>query len=75
VQSPGAPAKATTNVNLRRSKGYEGFRFVEGRKFCTGPARRPAVGCREEGWEKVEARKPRGFLEFDVAAEKFTGDF
>ena len=52
VQSPGAPGASYTTVNLRRSKGYEGFGGVEGRQIPLRPARRPAVGCREEGLGK-----------------------
>ena len=70
MQSPAAPGASYANVNLRRSKGYEGS--AARRKICT--ACRGSVGCREEGLEKVDAEAAR-ILEFDVAAEKFTGRY
>jgi hypothetical protein len=36
VQSPGAPGASYTNVNLRRSKGYEGFASSKDGKFLYG---------------------------------------
>ena len=75
VQSPAAPGASYTTVNLRRSKGYEGFAAFEGRQVPVRPARRPAVGRREEGFEKVDGKEASRILEFDVAAEKFTGRY
>ena len=62
VQSPGAPGASYTNVNLRRSKGYEGFASSKDGKFLYGLLEGAAVGCRQEGLSRRStARKPRAF--------------
>ncbi len=46
---PAHRARPTPNVNLRRSKGFEGFAFQQGWQIPLRPAGRTVVGCREEG--------------------------
>ena len=57
VASPGIPGQAGS-FNLRRSKGYEGFATSKDGKFLYG---------------MLEGREYLRILEFDVAAEKWTG--
>jgi hypothetical protein len=73
VQSPGAPGASYTNVNLRRSKGYEGFAGSKDGKFLYGLLEGPLWDAEKKDWEKVDGKEASRILEFDVAAEKFTG--
>ena len=63
--NPGAPPAAA--VNLRRSKGYEGMAASTDGKIPLRPARRPAVGRREEGLGEGRRQDRLRILEFDVA--------
>ncbi len=71
--TPGAPGATYTNVNLRRSKGYEGFAARKRRQIPLRPARGTVVDAEKKDWEKVDGKEAARILEFDVAAEKFTG--
>ena len=75
VQSPGAPGASYTNVNLRRSKGYEGFASSKDGKFLYGLLEGPLWDTEKKDWEKVDGKEASRILEFDVAAEKFTGRY
>ncbi|WP_315784565.1 MULTISPECIES: esterase-like activity of phytase family protein [unclassified Bradyrhizobium] len=75
VQSPGAPGASYTNVNLRRSKGYEGFASSIDGKFIYGLLEGPLWDAEKKDWEKVDGKEASRILEFDVAAEKFTGRY
>ncbi|TKW77154.1 MAG: glycerophosphodiester phosphodiesterase, partial [Bradyrhizobium icense] len=75
VQSPGAPGVSYTNVNLRRSKGYEGFAGSKDGKFLYGLLEGPLWDAEKKDWEKVDGKEASRILEFDVAAEKFTGRY
>ena len=75
VQSPGAPGATYTTVNLRRSKGYEGFASSKDGKFLYGLLEGPLWDAEKKDWEKVDGKEAARILEFDVAAEKFTGRF
>ncbi|NPV21969.1 esterase-like activity of phytase family protein [Bradyrhizobium aeschynomenes] len=75
VQSPGAPGASYTNVNLRRSKGYEGFASSIDGKFIYGLLEGPLWDADKKDWEKVDGKEASRILEFDVAAEKFTGRY
>lgn len=75
VQSPGAPGQSYTNVNLRRSKGYEGFASSKDGKSLYGLLEGPLWDTEKKDWEKVDGKEAARILEFDVAAEKFTGRF
>ncbi len=75
VQSPGAPGASYTNVNLRRSKGYEGFAGSKDGKFLYGLLEGPLWDAEKKDWEKVDGKEASRILEFDVAAEKFTGRY
>ena len=73
--SPAAPGQSYTNVNLRRSKGYEGFAGSKDGKFLYGLLEGPLWDAERKDVEKVDGKEAARILEFDVAAEKFTGRF
>jgi hypothetical protein len=73
--SPAAPGATYTNVNLRRSKGFEGFAASKDGKFLYGLLEGPLWDAEKKDWEKVDGNEASRILEFDVAAEKFTGRF
>ncbi len=75
VASPAAPGLAYTNVNLRRSKGYEGFAASKDGKFIYGLLEGPIFDADKKEWEQVNGKEAARILEFDVAAEKWTGRF
>jgi len=75
VQSPPAPGATYTNVNLRRSKGYEGFAASKDGKFIYGLLEGPLWDAEKKDWEKVDGKEAARILEFDVAAEKWTGRY
>jgi hypothetical protein len=61
VQSPGAPGATYTTVNLRRSKGYEGFASSKDGKFLYGLLEGRCGTPRRRTLKRSTARKPRGF--------------
>jgi hypothetical protein len=75
VQSPGAPGATYTTVNLRRSKGYEGFASSRDGKFLYPLLEGALWDAEKKDIEKVDGKEAARILEFDVAAEKFTGRF
>jgi hypothetical protein len=75
VASPPTPSGTYTNVNLRRSKGYEGFGASKDGKFIYGLLEGPLWDAEKKDWEKVDGNEAARILEFDVAAEKWTGRF
>ena len=75
VATPGAPGATYTNVNLRRSKGFEGFASSKDGKFLYGLLEGPLWDADKKDWERVDGKEASRILEFDVAAEKFTGRY
>ena len=75
VASPGAPGLSYTNVNLRRSKGFEGFASSKDGKFIYGLLEGPVFDADKKDWERIDGKEASRILEFDVAAEKWTGRF
>jgi hypothetical protein len=75
VQSPGLPNGTYNNVNLRRSKGYEGFAASKDGRFIYGLLEGPLWDAGTKDWERVEGKEAARILEFDVAAERWTGRF
>ncbi len=75
VASPGAPGATYTNVNLRRSKGFEGFAASKDGRFLYPLLEGPLWDPEKKEWEKIDGSEASRILEFDVAAEKFTGRF
>lgn len=76
VQSPGAPGQSYgANVNLRRSKGYEGFAASKDGKFLYALLEGPLWNAEAGAYERIGGKEAARILEFDVAAEKWTGRF
>lgn len=75
VQSPAAPGASYATVNLRRSKGYEGFAASRDGKFLYALLEGPLWDAEKKDVERVAGKEAARILEFDVAAEKFTGRF
>jgi hypothetical protein len=75
VQSPGAPGASYSNVNLRRSKGFEGFAASKDGKFIYGLLEGPIWDADKKDWERADGKEASRILEFDVTAEKFTGRY
>jgi hypothetical protein len=75
VATPNFPGASYSNVNLRRSKGFEGFASSKDGKFLYGLLEGPLWDAETKDWEKVDGKEASRILEFDVAAEKFTGRF
>ena len=75
VQSPPAPGATYTNVNLRRSKGYEGFAASKDGRFLYGLLEGPIWDADKKDWERVDGKEAARILEFDVAGEKWTGRY
>ncbi|MEZ5822668.1 MAG: esterase-like activity of phytase family protein [Xanthobacteraceae bacterium] len=75
VQSPAVPGASYTTVNLRRSKGYEGFAASKDGKFLYGLLEGPLWDAGKKDWEMVDGKEAARILEFDVTAEKFTGRY
>lgn len=75
VATPNFPGASYSNVNLRRSKGFEGFASSKDGKFLYGLLEGPLWDAEKKDWEKVDGKEASRILEFDVAAEKFTGRF
>ncbi len=75
VASPGAPGGTYSNVNLRRSKGFEGFASSKDGKFLYGLLEGPLWDVEKKDWERLDGNEASRILEFDVAAQKFTGRF
>jgi hypothetical protein len=73
VQSPTVPEGTYANVNLRRSKGFEGFAGSTDGKFLYGLLEGPLWNAEKKDWERIDGREASRILEFDVANEKFTG--
>ncbi len=73
VRSPAAPGATYSNVNLRRSKGFEGFASSKDGKFLYPLLEGPLWNAETKDWEKVDGKEAARILEFDVANETFTG--
>ena len=72
VASPGVPGQAG-NFNLRRSKGYEGLAASKDGKFLYPMLEGPLWDAATKDYEKRDGREYLRILEFDVAAQKWTG--
>ena len=75
VQSPAVPGTSYTNVNLRRSKGFEGFAGSKDGRFVYGLLEGPLWDAEKKDWERVDGKEAARILEFDVGAGKWTGRF
>ncbi|MBB1093796.1 esterase-like activity of phytase family protein [Rhodopseudomonas palustris] len=73
IQSPGGPGATYSGVNLRRSKGFEGFAASTDGKFLYPLFEGALTDLDKKDIEKQDGVEAARILEFDVAAEKFTG--
>ncbi|WP_284177424.1 esterase-like activity of phytase family protein [Rhabdaerophilum sp. SD176] len=71
TQNPGQAMPA--NVNLGRSRGYEGFAASKDGKFLYGLLEGPLWDAEKKDWEKVDGRQSLRILEFSIAEQKWTG--
>lgn len=67
------PGASNASVNLRRSKGYEGFAASKDGKFIYGLLEGPLWDADKKDWESVDGKTVLRILEFSVADEKWTG--
>ena len=73
VASAGAP-NAPASFNARRSKGYEGMAASKDGRFLYALLEGPLWDTDKKDWQKTaDGREFLPILEFDVAAEKWTG--
>ena len=72
VTTPALPGGAV-NFNIRRSKGYEGMAASPDGRFLYPLLEGPVWDAGKKDWEKVDGKEYLRILEFDVAAEKWTG--
>ncbi|MFM9846009.1 MAG: esterase-like activity of phytase family protein [Hyphomicrobiaceae bacterium] len=67
------PGASSTAVNLRRSKGYEGFAASKDGKFIYGMLEGPLWDADKKDWESLDGKTVLRILEFSIAEEKWTG--
>ena len=72
VQPPATPTTPVEN-RVRRSKGYEGLASSPDGRFLYGMLEGPLWDVATKDWETVGGRQYLRVLEFDVAAERWTG--
>lgn len=73
VASPGAPGDSYKDVNLKRSKGFEGMAASADGKFLYPLLEGPIWDEHKKAWESADGKTVLRVLEFDVAAEKWSG--
>lgn len=73
VATPGTPTESYKGVNLKRSKGFEGMAASPDGKFLYPLLEGPVWDEEKKTWETVDDKTVLRVLEFDVAAEKWTG--
>lgn len=73
VNSPAAPGASYTNVNLRRSKGFEGLAASRDGRFLYALLEGPLWDAERKEWESSGGKEAARILEFDVAQERWTG--
>ncbi|MGL1627225.1 esterase-like activity of phytase family protein, partial [Vibrio parahaemolyticus] len=56
VATPNFPGASYSNVNLRRSKGFEGFASSKDGKFLYGLLEGPLWDAEKKDWEKVDGK-------------------
>lgn len=67
------PDASNARVNLRRSKGYEGFAASKDGKFIYGLLEGPLWDADKKAWESFDGKTVLRILEFSVSEEKWTG--
>ncbi len=69
----GNPGVAAPEVNLARSKGYEGFASSKDGRFLYPLFEGPLWDAEKKDWEKLDGKTVLRILEFSVADQKWTG--
>ncbi len=72
VTTPAAPGGAV-NFEIRRSKGFEGMASSPDGRFLYPLLEGPVWNADSKEWEKLDGKEYLRILEFDVAANKYTG--
>ena len=67
------PGASNAQVNLGRSKGYEGFAASKDGKFIYGLLEGPLWDAEKKAWEKADGKSVLRILELSVAHAKWTG--
>ncbi len=73
VLMPGAPDAKPTPFEVKRSKGYEGMASSKDGSKLYALLEGPLWNAETKGNEEVDGKEVLRILEFDVAAEKWTG--
>lgn len=73
VASPGAPGQSYKDVNLKRSKGFEGMAVSPDGRFLYPLLEGPLWREDTASWETQDGKTVLRVLEFSVADEKWTG--
>ena len=72
VTTPGAPGGAV-NFEVKRSKGFEGMAASKDGSKLYALLEGPVWNAEKKDYERVDGKKALRVLEFDVAADKWTG--
>lgn len=73
IASPGAPGDTYSNVNLKRSKGYEGMAASPDGQFLYPMLEGPLWDNDTGDWEQLDDKTVLHMLEFSVADKAWTG--
>lgn len=73
VSSPGAPNDRYTDVNIKRSKGYEGMAASPDGQFLYPLLEGPVWDEKTQDWEQREGKTVLRMLEFNVKDKAWTG--
>lgn len=71
--SPGAPGDTYTDVNLKRSKGYEGMAASPDGQFLYPMLEGPLWDAKAGNWEQLDGKTVLRMLEFNVSDKAWTG--
>ncbi|BFU59224.1 MULTISPECIES: esterase-like activity of phytase family protein [Rodentibacter] len=75
VGSPSTPNGHYKNVNLKRSKGYEGMAASPDNKYLYPLLEGPLWNENKQSWETIDGKVSLRILEFDVDKQKWTGRY
>ncbi|OOF66780.1 esterase-like activity of phytase family protein [Rodentibacter sp. Ppn85] len=75
VVSPGIPNGQHKNVNLKRSKGYEGMASSPDGKYLYPLLEGPLWDEKKQSWETIDDKIALRILEFDVDKQEWTGRY
>ncbi|WP_288063104.1 esterase-like activity of phytase family protein [Rodentibacter caecimuris] len=75
IVSPGIPNGRHKNVNLKRSKGYEGMAASPDGKYLYPLLEGPLWDEKKQSWETVDGKVALRILEFAVDKQEWTGRY